>query len=114
MQLNEIIRDYRDIKQDYAYDADIMSNENERTARLKWIIDNRLSSADKVIILLYADSGSYRKVAQRLKVSHMTVQKYIKRIREEILLEYERLTDNDNHRDAMPVRGDNILSIAER
>lgn len=85
----EIVRDYREIKEDYAFDPDIMSKENDRTARIKEIIDTKLSAVDKTIIILYADCASYRKLGERLGVSHTTIRKEVRRIREIIMKEYE-------------------------
>ena len=90
MRTNEIIREYRDIKEDYKYNPDIMSQEDERVARIKEIINTRLSIVDKTLILLYTDCQSYRKLGQRLGLSHMTCRKEIIRIKKIILAEYER------------------------
>ena len=86
---NKVVNEYRAIKQDYAFDADIMSNDDPRVARLKYIIDTKLSLADKTIILLYVDCQSYRKLGVRLGVSHMTIRREVQRIKNIILKEYE-------------------------
>ena len=88
---NKVVNEYRAIKQDYAYDADIMSNDDPRVARLKYIIDTKLSLVDKTIILLYADCQSYRKLGAKMHLSHMTVRREISRIKNIILKEYENL-----------------------
>lgn len=86
----EIIKDFKEIKEDYAWHPDIMSNEDERVAKLKEIINTKLSTVDKTIILLYADCQSYRKLGKRLGVSHMTIRDECQRIKKIILAEYER------------------------
>ena len=43
---NEVVKEYRAIKQDYAYDSDIMSKDDERVAKIKKIIDTKLSLVD--------------------------------------------------------------------
>lgn len=88
---NEVARDFREIRKDYIYNPDIMSPDNERFARLKEIIETKLSQVDRTIIILYADCGSYRKLGQRLGVSHMTIRKEVQRIKQIILDEYERV-----------------------
>ena len=88
MKTNDIIRDYKDIKEDYKFNPDIMSNEDERIAKIKEIINNRLSIVDKTLILLYTDCQSYRKLGKRLGLSHMTCRKEILRIKAIILKEY--------------------------
>ena len=88
---NEVVKEYRAIKQDYAFDPDIMSKDDERVAKIKKIIDTKLSLVDKTIILLYADCQSYRKLGEKMHLSHMTVRREIIRIKNIILKEYENL-----------------------
>lgn len=87
----DIVSEFRKIKQDYTYDPDIMNEEDERLSLVKKIIDEKLSQADKTIILLYTDCQSYRKLGARLGVSHMTIRRDVQRIKGIILNEYERL-----------------------
>lgn len=89
MKVNEIIRDFKEIKEDYKFSDDIMCNEDERIHRIKEIINTKLSIVDKTLILLYTDCQSYRKLGQRLGLSHMTCRKEIMRIKSIILKEYE-------------------------
>ena len=88
---NEVVKEYRAIKQDYAYESDIMSKDDERVAKIKKIIDTKLSLVDKTIILLYADCQSYRKLAKKMNLSHMTLRREVIRIKNIILKEYENL-----------------------
>ena len=85
----EVVSEFRKIRQDYTYNPDIMNEEDERLIRLKKIIDQNLSLADKTIILLYVDCQSYRKLGKRLGVSHMTIRREVQRIKNIILKEYE-------------------------
>ena len=85
----EVVSEFRKIRQDYAYNPDIMNEEDERLTRVKKIIDQKLSLADKTIILLYVDCQSYRKLGKRLGVSHMTIRREVQRIKNIILKEYE-------------------------
>ena len=89
MNENEVVKEYRTIKEEYAYDPDILSKDDKRVARVKQIIDTRLSVVDKTIILLYADCQSFRKLGKKLGVSHMTIRREIIRIKNIILKEYE-------------------------
>ena len=88
---NEVVKEYRASKQDYAYDSDIMSKDDERVAKIKKIIDTKLSLVDKTIILLYVDCQSYRKLAKKMNLSHMTLRREVIRIKNIILKEYENL-----------------------
>lgn len=89
MKTDEVIAEFRKIKQEYSYNPDIMNEEDERLTRIKKIIDTKLSLADKTIILLYVDCQSYRKLGARLGVSHMTLRREVMRIKNIILKEYE-------------------------
>ena len=86
----ELVKEYREIKEDYAWNPDIFSKDDERVARVKEIINKRLSVVDKTIILLYVDCQSYRKLGKRMGVSHMTIRREVQRIKKIILSEYER------------------------
>ena len=86
----DVVSEFRKIRQDYTYNPDIMNEEDERLTRVKKIIDQKLSLADKTIILLYVDCQSYRKLGARLGVSHMTIRREVQRIKNIILKEYER------------------------
>ena len=85
----EVVSEFRKIRQDYTYNPDIMNEEDERLISIKKIIDQKLSLADKTIILLYVDCQSYRKLGKRLGVSHMTIRREVQRIKNIILKEYE-------------------------
>lgn len=87
----EVVSEFRKIRQDYTYNPDIMNEEEERLIRLKKIIEEKLSLADKTIILLYVDCQSYRKLGKRLGVSHMTVRRECMRIKKIILEEYDKM-----------------------
>ena len=95
MKDKEVARDYKSIREDYRYDADIFSKEPERIARVKWIIDNRLTEVERILILLYVDCQSYRKLAKKLTLSHQTCAKEVRRIRDKILQEYQTLKEKD-------------------
>lgn len=88
MTENRIVSEFRLIKQDYAYNGDIMCEDDPRVARLKRIIDTKLSQVDKTIILLYCDCQSYRKLGKKMHLSHMTIRREVIRIKNIILDEY--------------------------
>lgn len=87
---NEVVKEYRQIKSDYRYDPDIMCPDDPKVAKVKEIIDTKLSQVDKTLILLYADCQSYRKLGRKLRLSHMTCRREILRIKKIILEEYNR------------------------
>lgn len=59
---------------------------------MKEIIAERLTEVDRTLILLYCDCLSYRKLGKRLGLSHTTVAAEIRRIRQLILDEYDKMT----------------------
>ena len=91
MKENEVVKEYRQIKEDYKFNPDIMCTDDPRVSRIKEIIDTKLSQVDKTIILLYADCQSYRKLGAKMHLSHMTVRREVIRIKNIILKEYENL-----------------------
>jgi len=88
MNTNEVVKEFRQIKQEYAFNPDIMCQDDPRVARLKEIIDTKLSQVDKTIILLYVDCQSYRKLGKKFNMSHMTLRREVMRIKKLILEEY--------------------------
>ena len=89
MKENEVVKEYRQIKEDYKFNPDIMCPDDPKVSRIKEIIDTKLSQVDKTIILLYADCQSFRKLGKKLGVSHMTIRREIIRIKNIILEEYK-------------------------
>lgn len=77
----ELAKRYKEIKEDYAFDPSIFNNDPERIRAVKEIINNKLCDVDKIIILLYVDCQSYRKLGKRMNLSHMTVRQEVLRIK---------------------------------
>jgi energy-converting hydrogenase A subunit M len=96
---NEVVKEFRKIKQEYAWNPDIMNPDDPRVARLKEIIETKLSQVDRTIILLYCDCLSYRKLGKKMRLSHMTIRREVMRIKKIILEEY------NNGRDTIQNRG---------
>lgn len=88
METNDVVHEYRLIKEEYAYKKDIFTADEERVRRIKEIIDTRLSQVDKTIILLYIDCQSYRQLGKKMHLSHMTIRREVMRIKKLILDEY--------------------------
>lgn len=78
-------RTYRDIKRDYVFDGSPFCEDEEKVRRAQWVVENKLSAADRTIIILYAEIGSYRKLGKRLGLSHTTVKNEVHRIRKIII-----------------------------
>lgn len=84
----DVVKDYLEIREDYAPDRSIFSEEPDKLRRVKEIIA-RLPPADRVLFIMYTDCGSLRKLATRFGISYVTLQKEIARIRKTILHQYD-------------------------
>jgi len=73
--------DIQKILDEYKPDDDLFSEEDEKVNKLKHIIYDDLSEADKRIILLYTECGNLRDVGDILNVSHTTIFYKIKNIK---------------------------------
>ena len=73
-----------EILNEYNLDLSLFTDIDDRLLDIadNW---NGLKMPDKIIMILYAEFGSLRKVADILGFSHTTVNKYIKEIRERLL-----------------------------
>ena len=90
--MKELVRKYRDIAPDYEPIEGIFNDEPDKVRRLKEII-NGLEQVDKTLILLYAELGSYRKLAARLGMSHTPIVKRIESIKEVIMSRYYEMVN---------------------
>lgn len=69
---------------DYAFAGDIFSEDSPKVARLKWILSNRLSRAERTILILYAEADNCRLVGEALSVSESYARKRVNAIREKV------------------------------
>ena len=88
----QAFRDFKDIEEDYRFDSSIFTQDADKVAAVKYIIDKKLSRVDKTLILIYADCQSIRKMGQRLGFSHTTIRKEVTRIKNIIMKEYRQMT----------------------
>jgi DNA-directed RNA polymerase specialized sigma subunit len=72
-----------DLLIEYNFEIDTFTEMDDRLLSIypKWEALNR---ADKTIIILYAEYRSYREVGKILGISHTTIQRFIKQIRERL------------------------------
>ena len=72
-----------DLLAEYEIDYDMFTNTDDRLLSIypKWL---ELNKADKTVIILYAEYHSYREVGRILGISHTTIQRFIKQIRERL------------------------------
>lgn len=72
-----------DLLTEYEIDYNMFTNMDDRLLSIypKWL---ELNKADKTVIILYAEYRSYREVGRILGISHTTIQRFIKQIRERL------------------------------
>lgn len=85
----------KELYQIYAKDTSIFSEESQLIRVVKDAIET-LTQPEKIILLLYAEIGSLRKLAQKLDVSHSAVIKEMKKIKGKI---YKYINDLQPHTD---------------
>lgn len=90
---NEVVEEYKGVQLDFAYDPSIFSEEDERVRKVKYIVFNRLTAAERTLILMYFSELSLRKVAKKFGVSHVTIGTEVNRIKRKILDIYDKLGD---------------------
>ena len=73
------------IRPDYAWDPSVFADGDRRADAVRCIIETRLSTVDRTIILLYIDCQSYRELGRLLGFSQTTAFKEVKRVRQRIL-----------------------------
>lgn len=65
---------------EYAPNDSLFCEDDEQMVLIKQAVAS-LSPADRIIFILYAETGSLREVGKMLGVSHTTIYKEIKRIK---------------------------------
>lgn len=72
-----------DLLTEYEIDYSMFTNMDDRLLSIypKWL---ELNKVDKTVIILYAEYHSYREVGRILGISHTTIQRFIKQIRERL------------------------------
>ena len=90
--MNDVLRDYKEIRKDFEIDDSIFNAEPAKVRRIKEIVLNRLDQVERTLILLYADCGSLRDLGKRLGMSYGSVKRVLDPIKEKILTEYYEMT----------------------
>lgn len=94
IERTKIVEMYRDIRADYAYDPDIMSEQDDRARRVFFIVWERLSVVERTVLLLYAETQSYRKLGALMGLSYVSVREQILKIRKKIAEELQKPENN--------------------
>lgn len=74
---------YREIRKEYSGVLEPSGSDDDRMLSIKGAV-SRLPAVDRMLLLLYAECRSYRRLGELLGVSHSTMRKEIQRIRREI------------------------------
>ena len=75
----------KEIRTDYAWDPSVFAEGDARADAVRCIIDTKLSTVDRTIILLYIDCQSYRELGRLLGFSQTTAFKEVKRVKQKII-----------------------------
>lgn len=86
--IDRAIAMYKAIKGEYDFKDSIFRTDSTEMSTLKWIIQYRLTDADKVIIKIYAETQSVRETARLLGMKRATIHNEIRRIQDKIKREY--------------------------
>ena len=89
------IYNIRYLEEEYLSTDDTIWCEDEKLNAIKHKIMDRLNDTEKRLLLLYAEIGSQRKVAELLRVSPATINRIIKDIREKLNKEERDIETND-------------------
>lgn len=73
----------KELLEDYTLDFSMFSNIDDRLLEIedKWL---SLEKSEKILIILYAEYKSYRKVGDILGMSHTTVARFINDVRSKL------------------------------
>lgn len=82
----------RALARDLRYDPE----ESGSAAGLKWVLQHRLEPGERAMLLEYIELGSTRALGQALDVSHTTAAKAIRRIRNKVLAEFDKIKDDED------------------
>ena len=80
----EPIREYREFKDDYAYDGGIFCNDTAKVRAAKRIVAHDLEEWERVFILTYAECGSVRELGEIFHISRHAAWSRVHAIREKI------------------------------
>jgi len=78
-------RPFHELVEDYLAPQGIMEVDDRDIAVRRAV--TRLSEPDRNLLLLYAEGGSFRKIARRFGVTHATISKKIHKIQGEVKAE---------------------------
>ena len=75
--------DIDELLEEYKIDTSIFTNADDR---LLEIADkyNQLTDSERILLVLYAELQSYRKVGKVIGFSHSSVQRFLKSVREKL------------------------------
>ena len=73
------------VMSDYEYNEDIFNDEDERVAKIKYIITNNLTDTEKLIYIIYIECNlNVNLLAREMNVKAPALRYYIKKITKKI------------------------------
>ena len=83
---------YDEVRDDYHHDGGIFSEDSETVSRIKWVLDNLLSEAERKVFILHAEGETVRRIGAAFGKSQQWASTEVRRIRKKIITEYQKLT----------------------
>ncbi len=84
LKAGAVVKMYKKVQADYAFNPDVFSEDDVRVAALKKVI-SELPAVERTIMILYTELQSYSELGKVLNCGKSTAFEYVKRIRREIL-----------------------------
>lgn len=86
---------YRNIIEICDYSPDMMTAEDSGIRSVRYVVSRILTQSERSLLCLYAATGSLRKTALILSISHMTAARRVRRIRAKIMNEMKKIDKDD-------------------
>lgn len=84
-QAAAIVRQYKKIKNEYAFNPSILDTDDDNVRTIKRVMEKQLTEVERTIFILYLELNSYRKLGAALGCSHQTIKNEVKKIKDKII-----------------------------
>lgn len=90
MTSTELLAGFKTAAPDYLYNGDVFNEDSQEIRCLKWILTHRLTRAQRTIIIMYAECGSFATLGKALHVSKTCARKQFNLAREAVFNEIRK------------------------
>lgn len=85
----------RNTAPDFTFNADVMTDEDARVRRLKWVMTHKLTTEERNLLLLEIEVQSSRRIGTMLGFSKNTILPELRRIKAKVIAEYDKIKDKE-------------------